>query len=417
MNDSVKKDCSIIFYEGRVGIVETIINLATVLAEKNYAITIYSRKNQLFVPEEDEFPDEFTASIVYFDPPSSFLLGRWLWKFLLLVKLGSLTHLIDLIIFFFQIRLQKFKNKRISKNSKELLIGIDINGLLVSYFESVLTGNKNAVYLSLELKREAIFTKFDKFRLFLLRRAYRKVKCVLVQDEDRFATLGKFNKYQHPTVFFIPNSPFKLEQPKTNSGNYFRHLFDLDKKTFPFLVAQTGMVNDKVFCRELAASFGKIDLRYALIYHERRQRNSDDSYIRELRELNSTNLFLSLNPLPYKDIDKIYASLDIGIAFYRDINENFAQISKASGKLAQYLRHGKPVLMNDLDSLNNLNEKYDFGLNIKNPADHLEIKRALEQIINNYDYYSRNALICFNKEFDFRIKTVPFLEYLATNVN
>lgn len=413
----MKKYCSVFYFEGRINLTENVVSLARVLAEQNYEVTFYCRKNPFIISENDEMPDDFPAARIYFDRPKDSFLGKKIWKWLAELNLDSLLPLLDAVLFFLQIKWHQFKKARAAKREMELIIGIDINGLVLLLFESWLSGNKNTIFLSLELRREVIFKKFEKIRLFLSRAAYRRVKCVLVQDEDRFKSLGKFNKFQHPTVFYLPNSPFKLDRNEVCDDNYFRRLFNLDEKKYPLIVAQTGMLNDKVYAKEIAAAFNFIDSGCALIFHERQKRDSEDEYLRELRQLNSRNLFLSLNPVPYKDLDKIYSAIGIGAAFYKDINENFAQISKASGKLAQYLRHGKPVLMNDLDSLRNLNERYKFGVTIKNPSDPRELKKALDEIIENYEFYSANASVCFEKEFDFRVKAATFLEFVENIEN
>jgi hypothetical protein len=116
--------------------------------------------------------------------------------------------------------------------------------------------------------------------------------------------------------------------------------------------------------------------------------------------------------VPYEQIDKIYSSATICLAFYRDRDSNFSKISKASGKLSYYLKHGKPVLVNNIDSLRALVERYNFGLVIQNPSDPLEIEFAIKTILNNYTYFSKNAKKCFDEEFDFDKKMRPILSFI-----
>lgn len=169
------------------------------------------------------------------------------------------------------------------------------------------------------------------------------------------------------------------------------------------------MICDEVYSQEVAYAFSSIDNGCALIFHERQKRDEQEPYIKSLKEINSTNLFLSLEPLPYEKIDKVFASATIGLAFYRDINNNFSQIAKASGKLSFYLKHGKPVLVNNLESLSTLVEKYKIGVVVHNPSDSMEIQSAIEMILNNYSFYCENAKTCFAKEFDFASQVKPLL--------
>ncbi|MCP2727532.1 hypothetical protein NJ959_03460 [Symplocastrum sp. BBK-W-15] len=74
---------------------------------------------------------------------------------------------------------------------------------------------------------------------------------------------------------------------------------------------------------------------------------------------------------------------------------------KASGKIAEYLKYGKPVLVNDLPSLVELVEKYKIGVVIQDPSNSNEIELAIGQILKSYDWYSNNAKLCYDAEFDF----------------
>jgi hypothetical protein len=173
------------------------------------------------------------------------------------------------------------------------------------------------------------------------------------------------------------------------------------------------MIADEVFSKELATAFNSIKKSFALIFHSSRKRNLNEPYIETLREINTSNLYLSLDPLPYEQIDRVFISATIGLAFYRAVDDNFSQIAKASGKLSGYLKYGKPVLISDLQSLVQLNEKYQFGIVIKDPSSSAEVEQALEKVISNYDFYSSNAISCYEQEFDFGNQSRPFLEFIA----
>jgi hypothetical protein len=174
------------------------------------------------------------------------------------------------------------------------------------------------------------------------------------------------------------------------------------------------MIQDAVFSKELAQAFVSINKGYALIFHDREQRAIDDPYIKSLKEINSKNLFLSLKPLPYEKIERIYASATIGLAFYRNLDNNFSQISKASGKISHYLKYGVPLLVNNLESLSKLVEQYNVGIVIKDPLNSLEIESAIEKILKDYSYYSKNATICFEEEFNFSKKIQPILSFMKS---
>lgn len=244
-----------------------------------------------------------------------------------------------------------------------------------------------------------------------------KSKGVIIQDEDRFKTLCDDYGYQHQKVFYLPNSPTPLENiyPKNDTGNYFREKFNLSVKEFPYIILQAGAIADFVLSKVLATSFASISNGCALIIHSRTPKKLEDPYIKSLLQCNSNNLFLSLEPVDYDEIDKIYSSSTIGLAFYgKNLSDNFSKISKASGKLAEYLKYGKPVLVNDLPGLVELIEKYHCGLVIRDPSNSKEISEAIEKITDSYEWYSNNAKFCYESEFDFNKNMKPILDYMNT---
>jgi hypothetical protein len=41
------------------------------------------------------------------------------------------------------------------------------------------------------------------------------------------------------------------------------------------------------------------------------------------------------------------------------------------------------------------------------------MEEAIQIILDNYDFYSKNARICFEEEFDFAKKVKPILSFIA----
>ena len=409
----MKKECSIVFYEGWLDVAPTIINLVKVLEKKGYNNTVYCRQNKFSV-NTNQHKLNLPASVAYFIRPENIIFFRIFLKLLRLFKLGTFIPLIDCIFFWIQIRKYKYQNK-INSTSDELIIGIDTNGSIVALFESVFLRTNNLIYLSLELNHSNSFRYFDKIRYFLDKKAYKKSRCLIIQDEDRFKTITEYNNYQQKNVFYVPNSDsldLDSEVLQPYKHNYFRENLQLNTQKYPVIILHAGMICDAVLSKEIAESFNLISQPCALIFHERQKRSLNESYLQNLLSINKKNLFLSLSPLPYQEIYKVFESIDIGIACYKNIDDNFSKISKASGKLAFYLKYGKPVLMNDLESFRKLNDAYQIGVIIQDISNHNEVELALKKIIDNYDFFSKNSLTCFQKEFDFYTNITPFLQFL-----
>jgi len=68
----------------------------------------------------------------------------------------------------------------------------------------------------------------------------------------------------------------------------------------------------------------------------------------------------------------------------------------ASGKVAQYLRCGKPVVVSDLPGMADLIRRYNCGAVIKEPS---ELKDALQTVFDDHETMVLNAINCFNTEF------------------
>jgi hypothetical protein len=396
------KSCSIFFYDGWLGAAPTVINLATTLANLGYAIIIYNGKRVDY-----SHPNNLNEQIKIVDIEKPKFINNLNHILFHVIKLGSITHVINLIVFGIQILFWNFKQGK-QYLSPEISIGVDTNGSIIAWIESCIFKSQ-LVYLSLELTLKNQFGKFD-IRQFLEHIAFRNSSCLLIQDEDRFEHLCNQNNYKHQQVFYLPNSVNSYVIESTN--NYFREKFKLNKEEYPYLITHAGMLSHAVFAEEVVTAFNNIDNGYALIYHESRKRDWDEPYFQLLRKINSKNLFLSLDPLPYEEIHRVFDGSSIGLVIYKEIDDNFGKIAKASGKLSGYLQYGKPVIMNNLLSLVELNNKYNFGRVVQDISCSTEIESALQDILANYDTYSKNAKYCFEKEFTFDTKVEPFLKFL-----
>lgn len=402
--------CSIFFFEGYIGVSPTIINLVYFLQKRGYNITIFTRKN---VYESPENLGE-KVNIKYFKTLNNvFFFSRFI-ELLKKYKKFNLIDFLENIFWFVQIL---FYIVLCGLKTETLFIGIDTYGAITAFLLKELFGSITKikmVFLSLELNPPK--TLLTQFINKLEKIAFKQSFCLLIQDEDRYKTICEYNQYNHKQYFLVPNSPIyqDVENFDYTKNNFFREKFKLDESKFVYLVVQAGMLDDNAFSKELAFAFANFqdNNRYSLIFHERQTRKEDDPYIQEIKKINSKNLFLSLTSVPFNEVDNIFNSMTIGLVFYRNIDKNFSEIAMASGKLSTCLKFGKPVLVNNLDSLSRLVDKYEFGVVINNPSDYQEVYQGLNKIINNYEFYCQNAKNCFQSEFDFKTKVNYFLDFI-----
>jgi glycosyltransferase involved in cell wall biosynthesis len=398
----MNKNCSIFFYDGYVGIAPTIINFSKFFASQGYSVTIFATQNN--VPQPKNLGSK--VEILYFKKKFKII------DYFSRSKLSYFSKFVEISIFTFQsfshiLKCLNYQDKpKLTTN-----VVVDFHGLMLGFLCYWLLKQK-FIFLSLEIqeiKNNYIYNFIIKIIGNLV---YKKSELVIVQDADRLQNLTNFYQYKHPQVFYLPNCPAKGIHPDTNEKNFFREKLKLCQVQFPHLILQAGMINDFTSSRSLAQAFASINSGCALIFHDvsTTSTQEDELYKHSLVKINPDNLFLSLNPVPYDQVDKVYASATIGLALYAtDQGDNFTKIAKASGKLAYFLKHGKPTLVSNFPSLVELNEKYQFGVVIDDAANSQEIQAALEKILNSYETYSRNAKICFDAEFDFEQKMQPIL--------
>jgi len=101
--------------------------------------------------------------------------------------------------------------------------------------------------------------------------------------------------------------------------------------------------------------------------------------------------------LPYPEVDDLFAACDVGIVFYRGTGPNFAACGKASGKLARFLRVGRPVIVDRRGGLEWVAE-YGAGEVAQTPE---EVRLAVEKIAADADRYRTRAQACFDEHFRF----------------
>jgi glycosyltransferase involved in cell wall biosynthesis len=123
-------------------------------------------------------------------------------------------------------------------------------------------------------------------------------------------------------------------------------------------------------------------------------------------------VLLSLNPVPYDQIDHVVLSSKIGIVIYGNHEEwgtSWISLAKGSGKIAHYLKCGKPVLCINLPGLNEIITKYQCGILFDNLED---IQSGIYKILGNYSFYSQNAYKCYREEYEFSNYFKQFTMYV-----
>ncbi len=399
-----KKNIAIFFWESYISVAPTIINLADALAEKGHKIFIFIRNvDYVFAPETILNKNVIIVPISQSSAVLKFIkvVNKIPW-----VRGWFQYKYYNRIILYDVIRkTQVFLKENITDND---CIGVDSIGL---FWASKLINEESVLYyLSLELlcksaiPRNSYFLKWIKEKE--LRLHNNKVKLTLIQDKFRLNILERENEIILDNKFSIlTNSPRENNLNFKKDSLYFNQKFQILPGEKIILMA--GMIEEVTMATSVARTFGKFnDENVKLIFHERQQRDPGEQYFQDLQKIGGKNFYLSLTPVPYSDVTKVYDSADIGLVFYDpSYGDNVAFIIGASGKLSHYLMHGLPVIANDLPGFRELFEKYDIGFVLNEIHD---LEDAVDKIFLNYKYYSDNAYNCYLSEYNFNSQFEKF---------
>jgi hypothetical protein len=314
------------------------------------------------------------------------------------LKLCEILHLLLLL----------YRNKSSLYNN--ILICIDSNTLISSFiFNKLFNSNIKQVFWSLEVTSYNDLDLFDRILNKLELHALRTTKIIISQSVERLELVPNIKNLDTSNLkkFFIPHS--RLKNNNLDRNYFFNHLFNLKKNNT--ILLHLGWIHDVMDSYNVAKSTAHWEKNLKLVFHERSQRSTTDPYIQKITNISSSSIHLSLNPVPYEELGELISSCDIGIVVYKtqEYGCSWENISKASGKLADYLSFGKPVICSNIPDLKTLISKYNCGL-IFNELD--ELPSLVNKINDSYSMYSQNALKCFNEQFEFSKSFLPLIKSL-----
>lgn len=385
--------CDIFFYDGYINVSPSVITLSNSIHKSNYKVTIWAGKTSI-----GQLGSSLDSGITI--KRLDRLVG---WKLFKRISfhckskhIDELFLFVDWMYFSLQFFIRTIFQLIIKRDyPKSLAIGVDRSGSLPAMIYTWILRPETKWYLSLELIVASSTNPVSSVARLIDRAYFRLSDCVIIQDDTRLEKLEKELRYRARSICYFPNAPSEAISSELDS-NYLQKKLGIKPDTYKFLVLAAGMIDDKVYSIDVAKTFSHLSDLCALIFHERECRRFEDPYIVKVTHANQQNLFLSLSPVEYNDLDSLFSSIDIGIAFYNPVDSNFEDMAKTSGKLAFYLKHGKPVLLNNLPSFHHLNNEYSIGVIVNDICDPLEMRKAIETISNNYSLYSANALSCYH---------------------
>lgn len=307
-------------------------------------------------------------------------------------QISELRNLIKYILF-------TYKNFREKKYC--YIIAVDSVGLSTALICNFILKRKvGIIYWSLELEpsNQSLWFKcmIKKLESF----AQQMSDFIIIQEEQRAKALCSSNKLKFIEDNFVYVPHGMIGQTKLRKKSQFlRNKFKLQNEDIVILHA--GWINDAMSSLDLAKSTRSWEKNWKLIFHERENRSENENYIQKISKLGFKNVLLSLKPVKFEKVDEVINSSDVGVVIYnKQMGDNCELITRASGKMAHYLRCGIPVVCLSLPGYRKIIDEYQCGVTFDSIN---QIHNAIRKILNNYDFYKKNTKRCYMELYEFSI--------------
>jgi len=396
-----------IFYPSYwVGTVHFLWDAARLLNENGYCVEFYFKHNPT-----DPIPDIAGMEIYIEDNQPAIFRGRgtklprW-W----LIKRGNNIYASVMS----SIHNPFFRKKLLNRHRRlpyTCFIGIDQEGLNEArkYADYL---NIPYIYWSFELAfLDEVKTKKEYEIKLIEIKDSRNAAFIIIQDEWRANALVVENGLNPSKVHLVPNAPRGKARRSKNYALQKKLGISLNKK----IVLYAGHLGWWSMTREVITAASSWPEEYMLLIQSRSRLNSKE--FEEIKSYSNPNkVLISTNPLNLVNYRELVDSADMGLALYNPCSggqgkvllKNLKILGYSSGKLADYLWCGLPVIVNkDIIGPAELINSFDCGVCVSTPQ---QIKEAIENIIKDYDRYVINTINCFNEKLELEKYFVPVID-------
>lgn len=395
---------AIFFFDGWVSISVSVMGAASELAARGYAVDLFYNEPAFAIAPPQPIPGvtfhahrPWTRALT--KAPLSWLRRRALRKLAqgktddgVRKKSARLRATARAFLTFIEIpQFARFCRRHVQQT--DLAIAFDMNSLTV--MDCVLPVTTPFIYWSLEIWRlgdliDPLSRAMKRHELTRLRDAH----AVVVQSAVRRTIIEADLDRPLDNYVEVPNAPAN-PMPKVLQRDFYTSRFPIPGDAL--VVLHSGFISTSLLSLEIAQSVASWPESFVLIFHERQKRDPREPYIRAVQEAGGARTFLSLSPVPFEDVDNVYAGADIGLVCYQTAEINEATAWASSGKLTYYLRHGMPIVIVMPECPPFLRE-WGCGEWARDTAG---IGQALARIAADYDVYSARARATYAALYDF----------------
>jgi glycosyltransferase involved in cell wall biosynthesis len=290
-----------------------------------------------------------------------------------------------------------FHTLRRASRECDLILAIDFMALVLAQNSS----SKPIIFWShdyISMDEERYGRKINRMWLFAVRRALRKTKWLMIQDQDRARSFGRSLGIDPGSfyTFYLPVCMPPLRREPLEGPNVWPGV--------PY-VMQIGNFNRWRSCTDfLLEQFKASKGSFELSLH-----GCIDDDIALIIETLNRKPKISEAWVPHDRIPEVVAGCSVGFLGNKLSHEQFFLLKNASGQLVEFLRCGKPVISMGDNNLGEFVEREGVGLQVRNA---IEFRLALEAIHRDYGRFSRSSLQLFKKRFNLYNYTEALSQYL-----
>ena len=284
-------------------------------------------------------------------------------------------------------------------NQIDAIIAIDRLGMFATAKALGFRAKKPVIYFNVELYLPPIFqgtkhTLANAAEAFLVRRL---ADLILTPSDERGAHLADWYRLNYVNVMTLPNSPRGDADGRRTRYLREKHRIPDDEQIALYFGSLTAANRIEELIR---ATKGDWPRELALICHGRQSADAEGrAYFRRLADAAPPRVVFSLDPLPPVELAEMVRSADVGIALYPTEGIGFQTMGTASGKIAQYLHSGIPVVTSDVDSLRRVFTEFPLAGGVVESA--AAVPEIAQGLIESGDRAREDALKCFQSRFSF----------------
>lgn len=287
--------------------------------------------------------------------------------------------------------------KKARKKKYEFIVCIDPNAYVLC--NSIFGTKYRIYYYSLELffRNNHFNLTYPKEVMVSEHRLVNRISGLLIQSKEREQLFIKEYSLKRKPVFILPVT-YKGKSVYEKSS-YLRDKYNIpDNKK---IVLHLGGIQKYHFCIEIAEEFAKIEDN-VLVFHGYSFGDYYDLLKNTIKQKNIANVIISDETFnEIEDMDIILKSSDFGIVWFDgSLSPNFDTVGKSSGKISAYMRFGLPVIAKKSNSTLEAVEQTGAGICIESYSG---IGEALKKIYSDYNSYSSNAAVQYNRFYNFEV--------------